>query len=100
MKLENKVAVVTGGARRLGRALALALAEEGAHIAVNYSRSAAEAEATAEAARVEEEEFSVYADMETPVLTATDRTFGKGLVGVGSFDDTAYFDDVTLYVPK
>ena len=39
-------------------------------------------------------------DMDTPILTATDGTFGEGLVGVGSFDDAAYFDDVRLYVPK
>ena len=35
-------------------------------------------------------------DMALPVLTARDRTFGRGLVGVGSFDDTGSFDDLTL----
>jgi hypothetical protein len=35
-------------------------------------------------------------DMRTPVLTARDRTFPRGLVGVGSFDDTGCFDDLTL----
>ena len=38
-------------------------------------------------------------DMDTPILTAADKTFTSGLVGVGSFDDTGYFDDVRLYVP-
>jgi hypothetical protein len=36
-------------------------------------------------------------DMKTPILTATDRTFEHGLVGVGSFDDTGSFDDIELW---
>lgn len=45
------VALVTGAARRLGRAMALALAERGHHVAVHYHGSGDEAEATAAAAR-------------------------------------------------
>lgn len=45
-RLAGRVAVVTGGAIRLGRALALALAREGCHVAVNYHRSASAARAT------------------------------------------------------
>jgi NAD(P)-dependent dehydrogenase (short-subunit alcohol dehydrogenase family) len=40
-------ALVTGGARRLGRAMALALAEDGWDVAVHYAGSEDEAEATA-----------------------------------------------------
>lgn len=36
MKLENKVAIVTGGARDIGRAVSVKLAEEGAKVVVNY----------------------------------------------------------------
>jgi NAD(P)-dependent dehydrogenase (short-subunit alcohol dehydrogenase family) len=46
-----RAALVTGGAKRLGRALALALAGEGFDIALHYGTSAAEAEATAQAIR-------------------------------------------------
>jgi len=45
-KLDGRVALVTGGAARVGRAIALALAGEGADVAIGYLRSAAEAKAT------------------------------------------------------
>lgn len=44
--LHGQVAVVTGGAKRIGRALALALARAGAHVAITWRESEAEAQAT------------------------------------------------------
>lgn len=41
-----------------------------------------------------------FDDMTTPVMTATDKTFGEGRVGFGSFDDTGNFDDIRIYVPN
>jgi len=43
MELNTKVAIVTGGAVRVGRAISLALAREGAHIYIHYNRSEAPA---------------------------------------------------------
>lgn len=53
LQTENlrRVALVTGGAKGIGRAICLALAEKGMDIAVNYADSAAAAEETAAACR-------------------------------------------------
>jgi len=45
--MNDKVILVTGGAKRIGRSIALALAREGARLAIHYNHSEAEALATA-----------------------------------------------------
>ena len=39
-----------------------------------------------------------FDDMQTPLMSVEDRTFGKGRIGIGSFDDMNAFDDVRSHV--
>lgn len=44
LSLEGKTCLVTGGSRGIGKAIALALADFGADVAITYARSADAAE--------------------------------------------------------
>jgi hypothetical protein len=47
--------------------------------------------------RIEDGTIEAYFDdMQTPLMTARDKTFGAGLVGIGTFDDHGNFDDLVL----
>ncbi|WEK18031.1 MAG: glucose 1-dehydrogenase [Candidatus Pedobacter colombiensis] len=46
MRLKNKVAIVTGGSRDIGRAVSCQLAQEGAKVVINYHSNVANAEET------------------------------------------------------
>ena len=48
MKLEGRKAIVTGGSRGIGKAIALMYAKEGADILVNYHSNDAAAKKTVE----------------------------------------------------
>lgn len=64
MNLQGKVAIVTGGARDIGRAICLKLAREGAKVVVNYYGSETDAEETV--AMIKEhggEAIAVYGDV-------------------------------------
>jgi hypothetical protein len=47
--------------------------------------------------RVKEGTIEIYFDdMKEPVMTAKDKTFAWGQIGIGTFDDTSDWDDVVL----
>ena len=71
MELHGKVAVVTGGAVRIGRAISLALADAGAAVVVHHSNSASEADqAVEEIASKGGQATAVAADFANPVPAA------------------------------
>ena len=96
--------LVTGGARRLGRAIALAMAEAGADLAITYRESVREAEETADALQTAganaialrcdvTEEDSVF-----KMLQGAMREFGRLdiLVNNAGTYNTASFEEITL----
>jgi pteridine reductase len=76
MDVEHKVAVVTGGARRGGKAIALALARSGARVIITFNTSAAEAAITVgEIERAGGQAAAVPCDQRDP--GAIDRLFDR-----------------------
>ncbi len=80
MDLAGRTALVTGGARRVGRGIALTLARAGANVAINYHTSADEAQRTAaDAEALGVQALTVAADVtddnqvQAMVEAATDR---------------------------
>lgn len=83
MKLTNKVAIVTGGVRDIGKAISLRLASEGAKVVVNYYGSQELADATLEEIKSAGGEAILFkGDMTSPadvdsLIEQTQAAFGS-----------------------
>ena len=96
--LSGKSALVTGGSRGIGRAIALALAAHGARVAVNYASNAAAADATV-AEIGKDSAVAVPGDVSDPaaaagLVEATIAAFGRIDILVNNAGVTA--DDLIL----
>ena len=97
MELENQTAVVTGAGQGIGRAIALRLAEAGAHVAV-ADINAVTVEETADAvSALGRERLAIHADMGSvaeidDVIGATRDAFGRIDIIVNNAGVTRYLD--------
>jgi NAD(P)-dependent dehydrogenase (short-subunit alcohol dehydrogenase family) len=102
--LKGKTALVTGAAKRIGRALALALAEEGADVAITYRSSEREAQDTVAAIKkFGGRALAVYCDLSDPAcvrdaVNATLRELAKIdlLVNNAGMFETLPLESITL----
>lgn len=85
MKLTNKVALVTGSGRNIGRAIVLAFAQEGADVIINTRSNHEEAELVAEEARVSGvNAIATFADVSNK--SQVDAMFQKAMDTFGRVD--------------
>ena len=102
--LKGKTALVTGAARRIGRSLALALAEQGADVAITYRSSEADALATVDAIRRHRvRAAAIYCDLGDAAcvrgtVEATIRELGRidVLVNNAGLFETRPLESITL----
>jgi NAD(P)-dependent dehydrogenase (short-subunit alcohol dehydrogenase family) len=101
-KLGGKVALVTGAAKRLGRAIALHLAREGADVVVHYHRSVDEAqEVVAEITNLGRRAICLHADLAKKsdidkLFAATKKEFARLDILVNNASNFLHADFASL----
>lgn len=97
MELKNCVALVTGGAVRLGKALSLALAGEGVRLVLHYNSSSAPAERTAaEIEALGSDALTVQADLARP--GQAELLVGRAVSHFGQLD--ILINSAAIFVPS
>ena len=98
MQVEGRAALVTGGGTGVGRATALDLARRGCSVAVNYSRSADDAEQTAADARaLGVRALAVQADVADDAQCRS--LVATAVAELGRLDALVQSAGVTVFVP-
>jgi len=89
MSLKNKVAIVTGGARDIGRAVSVKLAKDGAKVVINYFDNPDDAEETLKMIK----EFGGEA-----AIVQGDMTKAEDVANLVSFSQKNYGDKIDILV--
>lgn len=103
MRLNSKVAVITGSSRGIGRAIAIRFAEEGAQVVINYRDNLAAAqEVKAHIESIGSQAIVVQADVSKRediqrLFSQTQSEFGKIdiLVNNAGINKRGWFDEIT-----
>ncbi len=98
MSLENKNILITGAAKRIGRALALILAQHGANIIIHYNRSMAEAfEVQKEIESLGRRAYLIQADLNNPdhILELMKKVNAIGTL-FGLINNASIFEPITF----
>ncbi len=96
MQLQDKIAVVTGAGRGLGRAISLGLAEAGAHIAVSDINADAVEDTAVAVKALGRESLAVPADMGN--MADIDRMIGQAKDTFGRIDIMVNNAGITRYI--
>jgi glucose 1-dehydrogenase/3-oxoacyl-[acyl-carrier protein] reductase len=109
LRLKDKVALVTGAGRGLGRGIAEVFADEGAHVAINFIESPDEAERVAEYVRgTGRRAMTVHADVACraevePMIEKVWRDLGQpreigNVVAFFASDEASYLTGQSIHV--
>lgn len=102
--LHDKVALITGGAKRVGRAIALTFAQQGMHVAFTYQQSGREATSLIkQIEKLGRRALAIQVDLATPdcdatVFNAFQKTFSRcdALINNASVFDRTPIGDISL----
>jgi short-subunit dehydrogenase len=103
MKLQDKIAVVTGGSKGIGKAIAAALAEQGVHVAITARNEEELRKAAEEIGRTGVKVLAIPIDVRNPdsvrdLASAVRERLGPAHIlvnnaGIGKFDEVATMKD-------
>ena len=85
-KLENRVALVTGGSRGIGKAIVYALAEEGADVGINYVKNRELAEQVCESIRKKDGVKAIALKADVIIRDEVQKMVGTMLEEFGKID--------------
>lgn len=89
MRFKDKIAIVTGGGRDIGKSVSLQLAREGAKVVINYHSNRAEAEKTL---------AEIEAAGGTAIIHQADVSRAEGVTGLIAATTAAYGDTIDFVV--